>query len=88
MNDHPIFPVIVTKARILPLSNPITVEENPYEYSKRAVSYTFNYPNLNFRLTLWAWIKAGWFPLSFSFGILIFFHSIIKKLDSYKLKKE
>ncbi|CAH1369473.1 unnamed protein product [Tenebrio molitor] len=27
-----------------------------------------------YELTLWGWIKAGWFPISFSVGILIFFH--------------
>ncbi|XP_044267337.1 peptidyl-prolyl cis-trans isomerase-like isoform X2 [Tribolium madens] len=27
-----------------------------------------------YELTFWAWIKAGWFPLSFSFAIIGFFH--------------
>lgn len=39
----------------------------------------------NCRITLWAWIEAGWFPLSFSFLILGFFHYIIVRLDSYKI---
>ncbi|KAH1024731.1 hypothetical protein HUJ05_004174 [Dendroctonus ponderosae] len=36
----------------------------------------------NYELTLWAWIQAGWFPLSFSFAILGFFHYFIKQLDA------
>lgn len=30
---------------------------------------------------IWAWIKATSIPLSFSFGILTFFHHMMKKLD-------
>ncbi|XP_058445869.1 peptidyl-prolyl cis-trans isomerase, rhodopsin-specific isozyme [Malaya genurostris] len=32
---------------------------------------------------LWAWIKAGYFPLGMSFSILAFFQYIIRKLDAY-----
>ncbi|KAF7266263.1 hypothetical protein GWI33_020298 [Rhynchophorus ferrugineus] len=38
----------------------------------------------NYELTFWAWIKAGWFPLSFSFIILGFFHLLIKQLNKYE----
>ncbi|XP_060518588.1 peptidyl-prolyl cis-trans isomerase, rhodopsin-specific isozyme-like isoform X2 [Cylas formicarius] len=47
--------------------------------------YYENYKN--YELTLWAWIKAGWFPLSFSFVILAFFHYMmmqLNKLQSFK----
>ncbi|KAL1490487.1 hypothetical protein ABEB36_013172 [Hypothenemus hampei] len=35
----------------------------------------------NYEITLWAWIKAGWFPLSFSFAILGVFHYIMTQLN-------
>ncbi|KAJ8921060.1 hypothetical protein NQ315_015856, partial [Exocentrus adspersus] len=39
----------------------------------------------NYELTFWAWIKAGWFPLSFSFAILGFFQYILMQLNKYKI---
>ncbi|CAG9853850.1 unnamed protein product [Phyllotreta striolata] len=39
----------------------------------------------NYELSLWAWLKAGWFPLSFSFAILIFFQFIMAQLNKYEL---
>ncbi|CAG9826173.1 unnamed protein product [Diabrotica balteata] len=41
----------------------------------------------NYELTFWAWIKAGWFPLSFSFAILGFFQFIMAQLNKYELTK-
>ncbi|CAH0557759.1 unnamed protein product [Brassicogethes aeneus] len=40
----------------------------------------------NYELSFWAWIKAGWLPLSWSFAILAFFHYIILQLDKYEKK--
>ncbi|CAH1109084.1 unnamed protein product [Psylliodes chrysocephalus] len=52
------------------------IETNPfYENSK------------NYELTFWAWIKAGWFPLSFSFAILGFFQYIMAQLNKYELAR-
>ncbi|CAG9771710.1 unnamed protein product [Ceutorhynchus assimilis] len=38
----------------------------------------------NYEVTFWAWIKAGWFPLSFSFAILGFFQYIMRKLNQFE----
>ncbi|KAL3281422.1 hypothetical protein HHI36_004630 [Cryptolaemus montrouzieri] len=38
-------------------------------------------PEKYYELTFWAWLKAGWFPLSFSFLILGFFHYLMSKLN-------
>ncbi|CAH2001633.1 unnamed protein product [Acanthoscelides obtectus] len=48
----------------------------------------FYEPSKNYELTLWAWIKAGWFPLAWSFTILAFFQMVIKRLDRYIEIKE
>ncbi|XP_045471870.1 peptidyl-prolyl cis-trans isomerase B-like [Harmonia axyridis] len=37
----------------------------------------------DYELTFWAWLKAGWFPLSFSFLILGFFHYLMSKLNQF-----
>ncbi|XP_030764609.1 peptidyl-prolyl cis-trans isomerase, rhodopsin-specific isozyme-like [Sitophilus oryzae] len=44
--------------------------------------YYENYKN--YELTFWAWIKAGWFPLSWSFAIMAFFQYLIKQLTKYE----
>ncbi|KAG5876074.1 hypothetical protein JTB14_011558 [Gonioctena quinquepunctata] len=41
----------------------------------------FSEPSKNYELTLWAWIKAGWFPLSFSFAIMGFFQYLMMQLN-------
>ncbi|XP_066157387.1 peptidyl-prolyl cis-trans isomerase, rhodopsin-specific isozyme-like isoform X2 [Euwallacea fornicatus] len=41
----------------------------------------------NYELSFWSWIKAGWFPLSWSFAILGFFHYFIRKLDVLEYEK-
>ncbi|KAK9888459.1 hypothetical protein WA026_000708 [Henosepilachna vigintioctopunctata] len=38
-------------------------------------------PEKNYELTFWAWLKAGWFPLSFSFLILGIFHYMMSRLN-------
>ncbi|VEN38521.1 unnamed protein product [Callosobruchus maculatus] len=52
------------------------------------VGAPFYEPSKNYELTFWAWIKAGWFPLLWSFAILAFFQMIIKRLDRYIEIKE
>ncbi|XP_018562935.1 peptidyl-prolyl cis-trans isomerase, rhodopsin-specific isozyme-like [Anoplophora glabripennis] len=37
----------------------------------------------NYELTLWAWIKAGWFPLGFSFAVLGIFQYILMQLNKF-----
>ncbi|XP_044750756.1 peptidyl-prolyl cis-trans isomerase-like [Coccinella septempunctata] len=38
-------------------------------------------PEKDYELTFWAWLKAGWFPLSFSFLILGIFHYLMSQLN-------
>ncbi|XP_050307157.1 peptidyl-prolyl cis-trans isomerase, rhodopsin-specific isozyme-like isoform X2 [Anthonomus grandis grandis] len=52
------------------------------------ISFTpFYEDHKNYEITIWAWIKAGWFPLSFSFAILAFFHYLLNKLNSLQHNK-
>nr|XP_023026017.1 peptidyl-prolyl cis-trans isomerase, rhodopsin-specific isozyme-like isoform X2 [Leptinotarsa decemlineata] len=41
----------------------------------------FSEPSKNYELTFWAWIRAGWFPLSFSFAIMGFFQYLMVQLN-------
>nr|CAI5867536.1 unnamed protein product [Callosobruchus analis] len=52
------------------------------------ISEPFYESSKNYELTFWAWIKAGWFPLLWSFAILAFFQMVIKRLDKYIEIKE
>ncbi|XP_063934501.1 uncharacterized protein LOC135146266 [Zophobas morio] len=57
-----------TDSNHVPLNNVLIIQSGLIETTP---FYESDEP---YELTLWAWIKAGWFPLSFSIGILLFFH--------------